>query len=296
MGLANWIEIGRMDELARQNTSVHRLDARAKAVTTIAFIVTIMSFPCYEVSALAPFLLYPIVLITLGSIPPGLILRKILIALPFAFVIGIFNPFFDRQPAVMVGSIAISGGWLSFASIMLRFVLTVSAALTLAACTGMYRLCSGLERMGLPRVFAGQLLFLYRYLFVIADEGARMMRSLELRSTGLSSLRLRVYGPLVGHLLLRSLAHSERIYQAMIARGFSATGGSLAEFGQAACGGNGKIMIMRQTSFRWTDWVFLTGWTAFFIAARTWNLADLTGRLFIGKLSFFSLLTFSLNT
>jgi len=265
MRLAEWIELGRMDEMGRMDTPVHRIDARVKSVTTIIFIIIVMSFPRYEVSALAPFLFYPLVLISLGRIPLGLIFRKILIAAPFAVVIGIFNPFFDRQAAVVIGPLVISGGWLSFTSIMLRFVLTVGAALMLVACTGMYRLCASLERIGLPRVFVVQLLLLYRYLFVVTDEGSRMMRSLELRSTGLYSLPLRVYGSLIGHLLLRSLARSERIYQAMVSRGFC-----------------GELKIMRQTtSLQRTDWAFLIGWTAFFVAARIWNLAGWVGGLLI---------------
>lgn len=275
MGLANWIEVGRMDEFARRDTPVHRIDARIKAVTTIVFIIIVMSFPRYEVSALMPFLFYPLALISLGRIPFGFIFRKILIAAPFAFVIGIFNPLFDRQAAIVIGSFVISGGWLSFASIMLRFVLTVGAALTLAACTGMYRLCASLEQMGLPRVFVTQLLLLYRYLFVVTDEGTRMMRSLELRSAGLPSLRLRVYGPLVGHLFLRSMARAERVYRAMVSRGF-----------------DGEIKIIRKASFHFADWVFLVGWTAFFVAARVWNLADWIGGLMT---SFFGLIVFSLN-
>lgn len=262
MGVGKWIEVGRMDELGRMDTPVHCLDARAKVVTTIVFIVAVMSFPRYEVSALMPFFLYPFVLITLGRIPPGYLFRKLLVAAPFAFVIGIFNPFFDRQSIVTLGPVVISGGWLSFASIMLRFALTVGAALTLVMCTGMNRLCAGLERIGLPRIFVVQLLFLYRYLFVVTDESFRMMRSLELRSAGPASIHLRVYGSLVGHLFLRSLARAERVHRAMVARGFS-----------------GEIMVMPRTSFQWTDWFFLIGWTAFFVAARIWNLADCAGRL-----------------
>jgi cobalt/nickel transport system permease protein len=263
MRLANWIEIGRMDELARLDTSVHRLDARAKIITTIAFIVAVMSFPRYDVSALMPFFLYPFALLALGSIPPGYIFRKILVAAPFALVIGMFNPFFDRAPAVVIGSFVISGGWLSFASIIVRFLLTVGAALALIACTGIHRLGAGLEQMCVPRVFVVQLLFLYRYLFVVTNESGRMMRSLKLRSAGPRSLRLRVYGSLVGHLLLRSMDRADRVYRAMVARGF-----------------NGEIRVMRQTSFRWTDWAFTVGWTAFFAIARMLNLADGIGRLF----------------
>ncbi len=264
MRLANWIEIGRMDELARLDTPVHRIDARAKIVASIAFLVAVMSFPSHEISALTPFFLYPLALVFLGRIPPGVILRKVLVAAPFALAIGVFNPFFDRAPAMVMGSCVISGGWLSFFSIILRFLLTVSAALALVACTGMYRLAGGLERIGLPRIFVGQLLFLYRYLFVVADEGSRMVRGLELRADGVASLSCRVYGSLVGHLLLRSMARAERIYRAMIARGFS-----------------GEIGATRQTSFRPADWFFLLGWTVFFVVARRWNLAVWIGGLLV---------------
>jgi cobalt/nickel transport system permease protein len=262
MGLADRIEIGRMDELGRMDTPVHRLDARAKAVVTLAFIVIVMSFPRYEISALTPFFLYPVALLSLGRIPARQILKKILIASPFALVIGIFNPLMDRDPLATVGSFAIAAGWFSFASIMLRFVLTVGAALVLIACTGMYRLSAGLAQLGVPRVFVVQLLFLYRYLFVVADEGVKMMRGVELRSTGPVSLGLRVYGSLIGHLLLRSMDRAERVYRAMAARGFE-----------------GEVCVPGRSALRWTDWVFVFGSLVFFLAARYWNLADGMGRL-----------------
>lgn len=268
MGLGEWIEVGRMDELGRQDTSAHRIDARAKVVTTILFIMVVMSFSRYDVSALTPFFLYPLALMSLGRIPAGFLFRKILVAAPVAVVIGMFNPFFDRDPVALIGSFTISGGWISFASILLRFVLTVSAALVLVACTGMNRLCAGLERMGLPRVFAVQLLFLYRYLFVVVAEGARMLRSMELRSAGAGSIGLRVYGSLVGHLLVRSMARADRIYRAMVARGF-----------------DGQIRILHESRLRWADAAFVFGWTAFFVMARIWNLADLLGSLFMGGAS-----------
>ncbi len=268
MGLWQWVEVGRMDDLARLDTPGHRLNARAKTIATLAFIVVVMSFPRYEVSALMPFLLYPVALLALGHIPPGAIFRKILIAAPFALVIGMFNPYFDRQPAIIVGPFGISGGWLSFASIMLRFVLTVGAALALVACTGMNRLGAALEQMGVPRVFAVQLLLLYRYLFVAADDGARVLRSLELRSAGAPSLRLRVYGSVVGHLLLRSMDRADRVYRAMVGRGF-----------------DGTIRTLERTRFRLADGLFLVGWIAFFAVARCWNLAELLGRLVMGPIT-----------
>jgi cobalt/nickel transport system permease protein len=266
MGLENaGLNVGYLDELGQRDSPVHRLDARAKTIVTALFIVFVMSVPRYDVSALIPFALYPAALLTLGRIPLRALSGKLLVALPFALAVGGLNPFFDHRPVAALGPFALSGGWCSFASIGVRFVLTVSAALALVACTGMQRLCAGLERLGVPRVFAVQLLFLYRYLFVVVDEGARMLRSLRLRSAGAQPVRLRVYGLLVGQLLLRSLARAERVYGAMRARGF-----------------DGEIRILGSASPRWTDVAFVVGWTLFFVAARTWNLADGLGGLLMG--------------
>ena len=254
-----------MDELGGLDSPLHRLDARAKAIVTIAFIAAVMSFPRYELSGLTPFFIYPIALLALGGIPPGFILRKILIAAPFAICIGLFNPMLDRHPLLLPGGYVVAAGWISFVSILVRFVLTVSVALVLVAGTGMHRLCAGLERIGLPRVFAVQLLFLYRYLFVVADEGLRMRRGMELRAAGSRAPGLRVYGSLLGHLLLRSLDRAHRIYAAMLARGF-----------------DGRIRTLQESKVHPADVLFTTGWIAFFVVARTWNLAEGLGFLLTG--------------
>ena len=65
------------------------------------------------------------------------------------------------------GPLGISGGWISFLSILLRCVLTVWVAMILVATTGFHAMCSGLERMGVPNVFVVPLLLVHRYLFVL---------------------------------------------------------------------------------------------------------------------------------
>jgi cobalt/nickel transport system permease protein len=265
MGFDGWLEVSHMDELARRDTPVHRVDARAKALTTVFFIAVVMSFPRYELSALTPFFLYPAAFVFLGEIPPGILFRKMLAAAPFAVAVGLFNPFFDRTPVLGFGAFSVSGGWLSFASILMRFVLTAGAALALVACTGMHRLCEGLVRLGVPRLFAVQLLFLYRYLFIVADEAGRVLRGIELRAGGRRALRFRVYASLVGHLLLRAMARAERVYRAMQARGF-----------------DGRVRVSRPMPLRWRDPLFVCGWAVFFAVARTWNLAGLLGGVLTG--------------
>lgn len=259
-------EVGLMDELARLDSPVHRLDARAQLVTVIMFILVVMSYRRYEVSALMPLFVYPVGLMAAAGLPVRPVLRKLVVALPFALFVGLFNPLMDRQVMFTAGGLAVTGGWLSFASIMVRFVLTVSAALILVSCTGIHRLCAGMERMGVPGVFAMQLLFLYRYFFVIGDEGLRMKRSVEIRSSQSRALGLRVYGQLIGHLLLRAMDRAQRIYRAMVARGF-----------------DGEIRLLNRTAWGWKESGFVLGWLAVFLALRLLNVAAYLGGWLAGR-------------
>jgi cobalt/nickel transport system permease protein len=214
------LDVTYLDTLSYQDTPVHRLDPRVKVLTTLLFIVCVVSFNKYELSALLPFVIYPVVLVALGNLPLGYLVKKVLLAAPFALLIGIFNPLLDRAVLIHLGSVEISGGWVSFASIMLRFVLTVSAALILVASTGFNAVCVALEKLGAPSAFTVQLLFLYRYIFVLADEAWRMVRARSLRSFGGRGMELKVSSLMIGQLLLRTLDRAQRIHLAMRCRGF----------------------------------------------------------------------------
>lgn len=260
-GMVQFMEIGRLDEVARLDSPVHRLDARAQIVVAMVFVVTVMSFPRTEISALMPFMFYPAVMLAVAGLPLSMLLRKLVVAAPFALLVGIFNPVLDRTVAATIGGYPVTGGWLSFISLLVRFVLTVGAALILVSCTGMHRLCAGLERLGMPRILAVQLLFLHRYFFVIGDEGLRMRRSVAIRSAGTGVPGLRLYGHLAGTLLIRSIDRAQRVYQAMRARGF-----------------DGEIRLLRPEAWGWRESVFVAGWVAFLVVARLWNLAVWVGQ------------------
>src|SRR5208283_5803573 len=130
----------------------------------------------YDLARLAPFAIYPLAIMTIGNIPFSYMLKKLLIASPFVLSVALFNPILDRSPALDLGFFSVSGGFVSFASILAKYVLTVSAGLALIACTGFDSICSALASMGVPGAFTIQLLFVYRYIFVLGEEAARMAR------------------------------------------------------------------------------------------------------------------------
>lgn len=262
----NLLDFKRLDLLAMQESAVHRLDPRAKVLTTLVYIVCVVSFGRYELAAMLPFLIYPVALLALGDLPAGYIVRKVVVVLPFAVMVGLFNPLFDRQVVLQLGPLAIWGGWLSGLSIVVRALLTAAAAIVLVAVTGFPAICAALEQLGMPRVFAVQLLFLYRYIFVLTDEGGRVARARELRSCGKKGLGLRHFGPMVGHLLLRTWERAERVHMAMLARGFT-----------------GEIHTRYRGRFGSAEWLFVLGWAALFIAFRLVNLPQLLGLLLTGN-------------
>lgn len=257
-----------LDDLALNKTTLQSLDPRSKLITTLVFIVAATSFGKYDLLGILPLVFYPVSLMALGNIPAWEITKKILYVSPFAVFIGIFNPVFDREILVQFGSIAITGGWISFTVIIVKFVLTVSVALILVATSGFDSICLALARLKVPQVFVVQLMFIYRYIFVMVEEASRMIRAHNLRSFRKRRIDLRIFVSMIGQLLLRTLDRAQRIHTAMISRGFT-----------------GDIRLIRELKAGLIDWVFFLGWAVFFILVRMYNIPELLGLLVMGVLT-----------
>ncbi|GBD88012.1 nickel transport protein NikQ [bacterium BMS3Abin03] len=254
------LEIHALDVLSRGNSRIHRIDARIQLFVTVVFVLSVMSMSRYDIIALFPFFIYITAIIAIGGLPVISLIKKALLMSPFAIMIGIFNPFFDKTPYLNVYGLNITGGWLSFISIILRFFLTVEAGLILISVTGMYRICKALRQLGLPEVFVTQILFLYRYLFVLIEEGTGMIRAKELRVFNKRQNNLKLFGRMAGSLFLRTFNRAQRIYQAMVARGYK-----------------GEIKMLENSKINSVDIMYGIGWTMFFLAVRFYNIPVLMG-------------------
>lgn len=259
------LDLKSLDLLANGNSSIHRLDARAKVLVTLVFIICVVSYGRYELAPLFPFFIFPFVMVSLAGLPPLFIIKKIILLCPFILAVGMFNPVFDREIILQLGTLKISGGWISYASILVRSVLTVGTAFILVGVTGFTSVCQALERLGMPQLFAVQLLFLYRYIFVLTEESGRASRARELRSCGKKGQGIRSFGSLVGHLLLRTWQRAERIHMAMLARGFT-----------------GEFHSGRHSGFGAPETGFLLLWSALFIFFRFQNVSQFIGSLVTG--------------
>ncbi|OHE18758.1 MAG: cobalt ECF transporter T component CbiQ [Syntrophobacterales bacterium GWC2_56_13] len=260
-----YFDIGRLDRLSYRDTCVHNLDPRAKVIATMLFLITVISFPKYEVVALAPFFLFPVLLMTIGEIPVRFILKKVIVVSPFAIFIGIFNPLLDTGTVAVISGVPVSGGWLSFLSIILKFTLTISAALLLIATTSFPGVCHALRRLGFPPLFVSQLFFLYRYLFVLMEEAMRMIRARDMRSFGTPGAGIKVFVRLIGILFLRTVDRAERIYYAMLSRGFQ-----------------GDIPSLKRSRMAAADLAFMAATISFLGVFRFFRITEGIGRVVQG--------------
>jgi cobalt/nickel transport system permease protein len=114
-------------------------------------------------------------------------------------------------------------------SIVVKSWVSVQVAILLVMSTSLPDLLWALRSLRVPEPLVAIVSFMYRYLYVLADEAGRLLRARASRSAARMGQRAgntlfwrgRVAGYMVGSLMLRSFERSERIYQAMTARGYA---------------------------------------------------------------------------
>ena len=213
-------ELGEMDELAVMDSPVHSLSATAKLLSTIAYIITVMSFDKYDLSGLIPMALWPVFLFQLSGIPVRTCFYKLRIVLPLVMAVGLFNPFFDRRVLLQLGSVAISGGVVSMLTLMLKGILCLMASFLLVATTPFDCICASLQKMHVPRSMVTLLLLTYRYVGVMTEELAVMTDAYHLRAPGQKGIHVSAWGSFLGQLLLRSMDRAQELYSSMMLRGY----------------------------------------------------------------------------
>jgi cobalt/nickel transport system permease protein len=204
---------------------IHRLDPRAKilglaGVTVVAVTTPLYAWPAYVAcfAALAA-------IAAVARIAPGVIWSRVRVILPLVVFVAAFVPFVRGGPTVQAGPLALSeAGLATFAVVTAKATIGALAAILLGATTSFPDILHGLERLRTPRLLTVIAAFMYRYVFVIVDEARRMRAALAARAYRPRHLgQAAAIGRLVTALFLRSYERGERVYLAMLARGYAGT-------------------------------------------------------------------------
>ncbi len=212
-------------------SAIHTTDARAKLPATLAYIFAVTLTPVGHWPALGLLALPLAAALVLSRLSPLVVVRRSALALPF--LLAAVPLMFTKEGEVLFSVplfrwTASEEGLEAVLSILAKSWLSVVAAVILTATTPAAELLRAMRTLGLPRLLVATVSFMYRYLFVIAEEALRLMRARDSRSArlpgqrggGTLGWRARVTGNMVGSLFLRTYERSERVYAAMQARGY----------------------------------------------------------------------------
>jgi cobalt/nickel transport system permease protein len=211
-----------IDKYAHLSSPIHRWDPRVKILGLFVLIFTIALLKKFPL-VLASFVI-ALSLVLISRIPFAFIVKRLLPVTVFLF------PFFIIMPLTVPGEQAIHILTFSFSLTGLRiasliYIKAISIVSLIIAMMGTAPFTDSmkaLEKLKVPQVLIQMILFTYRYIFVFLMEIRRMNNAMKARNferkTNLHTLK--TTGNFVGVLLVRSFERTERIYQAMLSRGY----------------------------------------------------------------------------
>ena len=202
---------------------VHRLDPRAKITGLVAVTLVAVSAP---LAAWPVFVACALVLAGVAAaarVPAREIWRRARFVLPLILLAAVFLPFVRSGGQTYdVGPVSAHRAGLEvFGAVALKATIGTVSAVLLGATTAFPAVLRGLEAMRMPRLLVLIAAFMYRYLFVIVEETARMRAALAARAyQPRSALHAGALGRVATSMFLRTYARGERVYHAMLARGY----------------------------------------------------------------------------
>jgi cobalt/nickel transport system permease protein len=201
---------------------VHRLDPRAKLlgfawITVVGVSTPLRAWPAYVGCALAL-----TALARLAGVPPGIVWRRARVVLPLVLLVAAFIPFARGGPVVQLGPLTLSlAGLAAFAEVAAKATIGTVCAVLLGATTAFPDVLRALEALRIPRLLTVIAAFGYRYAWVLVEEVRRLRAALASRAYHpRHALHAAPLGRAATALFLRSYGRGERVYLAMLARGY----------------------------------------------------------------------------
>ncbi|GAA0744930.1 cobalt ECF transporter T component CbiQ [Dactylosporangium roseum] len=200
---------------------VHALPPEVKIVASVLFTVAVVATPREAIWAFGAYLLVIVAVAAVARIGLGWLALRSLIELPF-ILLAFALPFLGTGEKVDVLGMSVSqdglyGAW----NIIAKGTLGVLSSLLLAGTTTPRDLLLGLDRLRCPQLVTQIATFMLRYLDVLAEEARRMRVAQRSRGYDPRFLwQIKGFATGVGALFLRAFERGERVYLAMVSRGY----------------------------------------------------------------------------
>ena len=227
------LDIDRFSHIA---SPIQRWDPRVKIASLLILVFGIALLKTIPMAAAA--LITALLLMQLSALPYHFVGHTlqwvVLFLLPFFLILP-----FSYPGEASVHILGLPFAWEGLRLATLIFIKALAIVITSFAMFGSSRFdisMIALQRLKCPKIIIQMLLFTYRYTFTFLEEMRRMNTSMMARGfvPGTNGYTLRTYGNFVGTLLIRSFERTERIYKAMLSKGYQGEFHTLINFNSNA--------------------------------------------------------------
>lgn len=203
---------------------LHLAAPQVKIVAAFGLVFAIALTPRTALWAFVVYAAIVVGLVALARLPLFFVARRAVVLIPFLLV-ALFFPIVGSGERVDVVGLSLSqqGLW-DLWNVVAKAVLGFTVAVVLAATTEVTDLLSGLDALHMPRLVTSIIGFAVRYVDIVLGDFARMRIALASRGhRGRSVATWGVYAKTAGAVFVRTYERGERIYLAMLSRGYRGT-------------------------------------------------------------------------
>jgi cobalt/nickel transport system permease protein len=221
-----------IDRYAEMDSPIHHIEPRVKIISFGILIVSAVF--AGTISGALFFLMVATVILLASRLPVKFILARMQVICVFVIPILILMPLtVPGTPVFSLGPLTVSAEGISFA--VLVTIRSVTAILLVVTMLGTQRFDTTLKALALmrvPGIIIQMLLFTYRYIYVMIDEFLRIWSAMRAKgfTFRFSRYGLGMIGNCIGMLLIKSYERAERVYLAMIAKGYTGKPMSFSSF------------------------------------------------------------------
>ena len=220
------------EPFARGETVIHKIDPRYRIVAATALSMAIAV--SYRFEALVFALAFSVMLVLAARLDLKKVGSRLMVVAGFLALLWIVLPItYNGDILYKAGPLEISSQGIRLsAQITLKSIAILYVLIALTTTMSVATLGHALDRLKVPGKIVHLLLISYRYVFVIEQEYKRIVRAAKIRgfAPGTNIHTYRTVAYMLGMLFVRSAMRADRVYHAMLLRGFNGRFYCLSQF------------------------------------------------------------------
>lgn len=214
------------------NSIIHRIDPRFRLISALLYSIVVAIL--YGFYPLIASVLISGALIRTAGLDGKAVLKRLALVNGFVLIFWLILPFTAK------GNILYTIAFLNIyePGVVLALQVTLKSNAIIMAFIAMVSTMSfstlghTLNSLGLPQKFVFLFVLTYRYIFVIEQEYKKIWRSIKIRgfSPKTTIHCYKTYAYMIGMIFVKASARADRVYRAMLCRGFDGCFYTLSEF------------------------------------------------------------------